>query len=684
MAEAKAQPKSLIALAVGVAYFFFAGTAMAGQTPDPGFVSYEVSSRLLPEEHALEAEATVRLPPTPSDRETLTFELYSDMAGVSVEVLSPAACAGAAEVRAVGDVGVWGPPFPPNRRWEVRPRRPFPGNTQIALRLKYSGGRKQGFTYYLGPEGSFASTSLWYPSFGDKGVGSLRFVVPRGYVVKATGRLTGQADSGSESVFEFSVEQPSGFSFAAARYLTYRDEEGGVPITLYLLKDRAFSGDFVRGSRRVLRALEREFGRFPRDEFAVVETPSPQSEQSGMGGASVEGFMLANTAFLDQGFNLAYFAHEIGHQWWGMSVSREGDEGMFMLDEALAQYGALRAVEEIEGPAAAEQFRLTGYPGFSNTVESGLGALMFAAAGLDCPLARLGVDCKSMANYELSDSKGFLVYHMLSRAVGPERFRAALRHVTARYSFKRLKWSAFLKEIEQSTGQDLRWFYEQWFDRAGAPYLSLRWAQTAGSLNCTIEQAAPFYRLTLPLQIEFGNGETIIREVRLAGGRTSLSLPVSRRVIAVSLDPHYQVFHSTPELRARAEALSYWARADLLWLNGRADESLKVLQDGLQHLPEADPYGAEFMLRFQIGTIQRGAGRFDEMRREYELALSCPVRWDEYLPRIYLRLGELAKRQGDLQRVRWAVRNVESAERRLGRETGASRAARLLVKADGQ
>jgi hypothetical protein len=609
-------------------------------------VQYKIFTRLLPDAHRLESEATVRIPAAAQAREALTFSLYSGMADLAVEVLSPAACAGPAELQPAGDDVVWSDAFPPNRRWELRPHEPFPRGAEIVLRVSSAGGEAPGFNYYLGPEGCFATTTLWYPSFAPVGVGTLWFAVPADYEVKATGRPMARsgADSGPEALVEYRVEQPSRFSFAAARYVVHRDETEGVPITLYTLRARTFDDDFVRCTRRAVQVLEAEFGPFPREEFAIVETPSPQSEQAAMGGASVEGFMLASSSFLDRGFNLAYFAHEIGHQWWGMSVTREGDEGMFMLDEALAQYGALQAVEQLEGPQKAEQFRLTGYPGFSNTIESGLGALIFASAGLDCALARLGVDCASMANYELSDSKGFMVYHALARHLGADVFRAALRRVSTEHAFRSITWQTFLQDIERSSGQDLSWFYAQWFDRPGVPHLELQWSQAGDALACTIRQSPPLYRLTLPVHVTLESGETVVHEVEVAAETTDVRLSVSGTVTSVELDPQLHVLHSTPELRAKAEALSAWARGDLLWMNGREAEALAVATEALQPLGDADPYGAEFLLRYLLGTIHRDAGRVDDMRREYERALACPVRWEEYVPKIERRLAELPEK----------------------------------------
>ena len=115
-------------------------------------------------------------------------------------------------------------------------------------------------------------------------------------VVKATGDLVRTSDEGNRSLFDFAVTQPSTYSFAIGKYLVHR-HEGKVPTTLYLLKDRPFADKMVTGLGQVLDVLVREFGSYPYGkEFAIVETPSPQSEMSGFSGASLEGFMFVTTA----------------------------------------------------------------------------------------------------------------------------------------------------------------------------------------------------------------------------------------------------------------------------------------------------------------------------------------------------------------------------------------------------
>lgn len=648
----------------------------SAKSPSIATESCDLMVRVQPDQHRLEATATIQLPATPTPREGLPFELRSDMQVLSAEVLVPEGSAGAAELRQV----LSGKEAGSSTHWEIRPKQPIPANMSVILRLSYAGGKTQGFVFYLGSEGCFAGgpNTKWYPRFSTRrSIGTLQCTVPKGFVVKASGVAAGQHETDTESIYTFVVKQPSQFSFAAGRYQVHR-RAGKVPMTLYLLKDRAFADQMVTGCWRVLQVLEKEFGPYPYGEFAIVETPSPQSGQSGFGGASFEGFMFVDTGFLRQGFNLALFGHEIGHQWWGNLVQHEGERGGYMLDEAMAQYGSLRCVEEIEGSAAGARYRRTGYPGYVE-LQCGRGAVLFASMGSDLPLSRLEGD---LAHF-LADCKGFLVYHLLARTIGHDRFRTALRRITATYAFRTVTWEEFLQTVEQAAGQDLHWFYSQWFDRPGMPGLSVQWTQEAGNLRIVIRQEAPTYRLTLPLKIVFEDGRILTRDIEVNDEQTEKSLPLRKAVRAVNMDLSYEVLHADPALMAEAEALRFWSKGMLLRGQDKEEAALQAFMEGLRNLPERDVYGVEFRLRSEVAGFHRRAGRVEEARREYEQALTCAVRPAEDLPLVYLHLAQIAKTQGDAIRLAWAVRNAQNADLALDHPTGAGQQASELLTSPG-
>jgi Peptidase family M1 domain len=500
--------------------------------------------KVQPVQRRLEASGTVRLPAAKTARESVAFSLRADMSDLRIEVLFPQACVGAADVRAKA-----APQPGQDTEWTVRPQHPFPAGSDISLKFSYAGGKKQSFVFYLGSAGCFAGgpNSAWYPQFDSgRSTGSLRFEVPKGWIVKATGNPVKTGDQGAASIFEFTVIEPSMYSFAIGKYIVRR-HEGKVPTTVYLLRDRPFAKKMVEGLGKVLDVLVGEFGPYPYGkEFAIVETPSPQSEMSGFSGASVEGFMFVTTASLRGGFNLALFGHELSHQWWGNLVKHAGGKGAYMLDEAMAQYGSLRCVEEIEGPKAAARYRWTGYPGYSN-MQCGRGALQMWAKGSDHALDDL--PSPSLVSHNLADSKGFLVYHLLARTIGPDRFRQALHKLTEQHAFGTLSWHDFTQAVQDAGGKDLGWFYDQWFTRTGAPVLSLKWVQEQDKLRCTIRQSEPTYQLTMPLYVEFAGHDPATHEVEVRGVQTEVSLPAPARVTAVTLDPLYHVPHMTPAIK---------------------------------------------------------------------------------------------------------------------------------------
>src|ERR1051325_1523036 len=231
---------------------------------------YELDIKVLPDAHRLEANGTLRLPRANVSRAEIRLSLSELMQNFTVEVLEPAASAGTVRIEKRDASGS-------NVKWIVRPVRPIPAGETVRLRFSYAGGERIANQFYIGSEVSFASAwgTDWYPLIdgaNDKGIGSLRFYVPAGQTVYANGSRRSSTQEAEQGISRFEIIHPTYFTFAAGNFNTTR-RNGSVPIAAYLLKPRQHIERYLDNISRILDVLIKEFGKYPFDEFVIVEIP---------------------------------------------------------------------------------------------------------------------------------------------------------------------------------------------------------------------------------------------------------------------------------------------------------------------------------------------------------------------------------------------------------------------------
>jgi ABC-2 type transport system permease protein len=107
----------------------------------------------------------------------------------------------------------------------------------------------------------------------------------------------------------------------------------------------------MKSAQASLAYYTQEFGPYPYSHFRVLERPGPGR---GMHAGPMtidyqEGYSLMNPA--PGGHDLPYhiMAHEVAHQWWGLSLTPAAVEGAGLLVESFATYAAMQVVEETLG-----------------------------------------------------------------------------------------------------------------------------------------------------------------------------------------------------------------------------------------------------------------------------------------------------------------------------------------------
>jgi hypothetical protein len=630
----------------------------------PSAPRYDITVRILPEARHLEISGTVWLPASDESRHEISLALAEQLSDFRVEVLEPTVSAGAARTEQSAT---------DHTQRIIHPLHAIPAGAPVLLRYSYAGGDKFAPLFDFSAESSIAAgvATAWYPREDrSRGTGTLRFSVPPGYLVVASGRRISAPSEAAQGSFRFEVEQPMLFSFAVGKYTVVR-HDGAVPISAYLLHPRQSIESYLKGCSEIIDFLSRQFGPYRFGEFTLVEVPEAQAAKSGFSGASVAGFIYVSSGYLTQEFDRFYFAHEISHQWWPSVVGQVGERGSYMLDEAMAQFGALLTIETLEGTAAAERYRR------GSVDQGGFAYLLQAADGSDHPLSDLSKAGEDGHGFALS--KGYLVLDLLSRTVGRERFRRILQDMAQRYAFRSITWDEFLRAVEAGSGRGLGWFYAQWFERTGAPDWQLAWKQEGESVRGVITQSAPYYRATLEVLAEGDEDNRFVREVEVSGARTEFVLPVKFRARAVVLDPHFKVLRWTPEYRSQVLAVAPAIRAMEKSFRGSHAEAESELKAILDHVPTPDLYAARFFAEYGLARVFMNQGRWKEAKLHLEASLASPTRRADTLPWVYFFLAQAAKELGDDSTLRRAVEAAVSADAAVGGRTGASGAARALL-----
>jgi hypothetical protein len=638
-----------------------------------GVPRYDLTVRIDPNAPRMDVSGTMRLRWPSAGEADLQLVLSHHMHDLTAAIVEPQTVAGPVELVVHDTAGG-------STTWTVRSHSPIPAGQELLIRFACSGGEHDGVLFHLGPTSSFAGAQsvAWYPTTKDadgRATGSMSFWVPNGYTVVAPGTSRPLDRQGEGPQFTFDLSRPGFLSFAMAKYEIVRNS-GPDPVSAYVLNKRPNIQDYVKRSGEVLSLLTKEFGPYPYGSFSIVEVPHDIAERAGFEGASFTGYILVDATDLDADFNLAFYGHEIGHQWWGNLVTLGGERGRDMLDEAMAQFGGLHVVETIEGAAAGASFRRDGYPG-ANWHQNGAGYLMFAAAGLDHPLDDMP---GGVLAHELADAKGFLVLNLLSHTVGADRFRAILHTITQDPRNQQMTWQAFLDDIARRAGRNLDWFYDEWLKRAGAPSWNIRWTQVGMTLSGTITQQAPFYRSSVDVAVTGTGCRHTVHTVVIDGPETHFSWRVHDTVTSVQLDPEYLVPHWTPALRAEATSLAPALHAEITFWSGKLDDAKAESRHALANVATPDSYGARFMLEWILGQIAMRERQWTEARTHLEAALESPSRRPYSQMWVYIDLAMVGKELHDTALLRDVVNGAASTDALSGGRSGKVAAVRALAK----
>lgn len=200
-----------------------------------------------------------------------------------------------------------------------------------------------------------------------------------------------------------------------------------------------------------------------------------------------------------------YVSHELFHHWFGDLVTAESWSNI-TLNESFATYGEYLWREHKYGRDKADEI----LQDFRNQYR-------YSYSADDKTLIRHHYKSREDVFDVVSYQKGALILHMLRNVIGNEKFKAGMKEYLTKYAYKSAEVANLRMAFEEVTGQDLNWFFNQWYDDKSQPLLKLVPSTDSGAFQLNIIQEQK-HRNTyvLPIKITYSsNGKLFTENVKI-------------------------------------------------------------------------------------------------------------------------------------------------------------------------
>ncbi|WP_373511470.1 M1 family aminopeptidase [Persicitalea sp.] len=249
-------------------------------------------------------------------------------------------------------------------------------------------------------------------------------------------------------------------------------------------------------------------------------------------------------------------AHELAHHWFGDLVTSE-EWGQLALNESFANYAEYLWTENYSGAAAADWKNLQELKNYLGEADQ-----------KKVPIVRYFYQDKEDMFDSHSYAKGGRVLHMLRKMVGDDAFFESLQTYLKAHRYGTAEISDLRMAFEKVTGQDLNWFFDQWFLTPGHPVLKVEQdysgANKTVSLKVTQLQdtlASTVYRLPLKVDVWLDSVKTRYNVV-IDKAKQTLEFPAKYKPELVILDGETQLLGTIDMEHSRNEWIYQFYHAD--------------------------------------------------------------------------------------------------------------------------
>ncbi|MBE7175908.1 MAG: M1 family metallopeptidase [Mucilaginibacter polytrichastri] len=459
-------------------------------------------------------------------------------------------------------------------------------------------------------QGETEASSAWFPTIdrtNQKTTSEISMTVPGKYVTLSNGRLAAQKkNSDGTRTDTWKMELPHSpylFMMAVGDFRIFKDQWKGKEVSYYLEPKYApYAKQLLGYTPEVIDFYSTKLGvDYPWNKYSQIVVRDYVSGAMENTTATLHGDYVQATPrqMLDAEYGgaEATVVHELFHQWFGDYVTAESWSNL-TVNESFANFSETLWAEHKHGKDAGDEHnygdmqQYLGSPG--NEIKD---LVRFHYANKE--------DMFDLVSYQ----KGGRVLNMLRHYLGEDVFFKGLNTYLKTNAFKSGEAHQLRLAFEDASGQDLNWFFNQWYFGHGHPvmHISYKWDAATKKQYVYLNQSQTEEAFILPFAVDiYVNGKKQRHQEKMTAKTDTLVYTLPAKPDLVNVDAEKILLWQKTDDKTLAEfayqqqhAASFVDRAEAIQAAAEKQGDAvaqKILTNGLK-----DPY---YTLRIEtINTI---------------------------------------------------------------------------------
>ncbi|TAK41551.1 MAG: alanyl aminopeptidase, partial [Saprospiraceae bacterium] len=411
-------------------------------------------------------------------------------------------------------------------------------------------GEDAGKPQQIWTQGETENNSRWFPTIdkpNERCTDEIYLTVEDRFKTLSNGLLISSKENGDGTHTDYwkmdIPHAPYLFMIAIGEYAVVHDEWDGKAVDYYVEPAfEKYAREIFPHTPELLQFYSDVLGvKYPWQKFSQVVVRDYVSGAMENTTAVIFGEFMQATGreLIDNLGNENVVAHEMFHQWFGDYVTCESWANL-TLNEGFANYSEYLWLEHKYGRDEADLHRMQELQGYLQSAKQ---------QGIH-PLTHFGYKDKEDMFDAHSYNKGGLVLHMLRNYLGDEAFFAGLKKYLNDNALSDVEGHELRLAFEDVTGEDLNWFFNQWFYSQGQPELTVDYDYDSDSKEVLVtvaqtqnpKEMPPIFVLPTTVDI-YTNGEVSRHDIRIDERTQTFRIPSE-------VDPELIVFDGDGALLA--------------------------------------------------------------------------------------------------------------------------------------